>query len=395
MKNIKIRKAFASLTILSLVISPIAQVNAITFQGSIDNSINVSKYEALANTDEILAKVPNTLEFEPMTYDEALKIDEDPNDFFSYLDYQLGDKINDIIKSRLAEINLTDEDYYLQVEDIHTCKVYLLENKNFDKVIGEKTIKISYTGSYNTSDEQYVKNKAESIDFSGLISEYDMTIDPTEEIYEEKAKEFANKIKERINDNSMDVLATYGSFGGGGYGDIGVVGSHVNLFKNNILYQTIVVNDFMVNTVYVPDSVEDTDKAYIDYALPIITEFYKENYTVTNVEKTTDEYIIDDDFVVLKNNGEFYKVNFNESDEEGNKCWSRIIIKKKVSVPEIIEGDLDGNNIINANDAAIALDLYKYGNVTPEQLKAADMDENGIINANDAALILDIYKYGN
>ncbi len=59
-----------------------------------------------------------------------------------------------------------------------------------------------------------------------------------------------------------------------------------------------------------------------------------------------------------------------------------------------IKGDLDGNKTVNANDAAIALDLYKYGNVTEEQLKIGDMDNNGTINANDAALILDIYKYG-
>lgn len=59
------------------------------------------------------------------------------------------------------------------------------------------------------------------------------------------------------------------------------------------------------------------------------------------------------------------------------------------------KGDLDGNGIVNANDAAIALDLYKYGNITKDDLLAGDMDNNGIINANDAALILDIYKYGN
>ena len=60
-----------------------------------------------------------------------------------------------------------------------------------------------------------------------------------------------------------------------------------------------------------------------------------------------------------------------------------------------IRGDLDKNGIVDANDAAIALDLYKYNNVTDEQLKIADIDKNGIIDANDAALILDIYKYGN
>ncbi len=58
-------------------------------------------------------------------------------------------------------------------------------------------------------------------------------------------------------------------------------------------------------------------------------------------------------------------------------------------------GDLDGDGRINANDAAIVLDIYKYGNATNDDLKVADIDENGVINANDAALILDMYKYGN
>lgn len=59
-----------------------------------------------------------------------------------------------------------------------------------------------------------------------------------------------------------------------------------------------------------------------------------------------------------------------------------------------IKGDLDKNKVINANDAAIALDLYKNGNVTAENLKIGDMDNNRVINANDAAIILDLYKNG-
>ena len=62
---------------------------------------------------------------------------------------------------------------------------------------------------------------------------------------------------------------------------------------------------------------------------------------------------------------------------------------------EVILGDLDGNGIVDANDASIVLDLYKYNNATEEQLDIADIDKNGIIDANDASLILDIYKYGN
>ena len=60
----------------------------------------------------------------------------------------------------------------------------------------------------------------------------------------------------------------------------------------------------------------------------------------------------------------------------------------------IILGDLDRNGAVNANDAAVALDLYKYGNATDEDMQIGDMNEDGVINANDAALILDVYKYG-
>ena len=62
---------------------------------------------------------------------------------------------------------------------------------------------------------------------------------------------------------------------------------------------------------------------------------------------------------------------------------------------DFLKGDLDKNGIVDANDAAVALDLYKYNNATEEDLKIGDMDENGLIDANDASLILDVYKYGN
>ena len=61
---------------------------------------------------------------------------------------------------------------------------------------------------------------------------------------------------------------------------------------------------------------------------------------------------------------------------------------------EYIKGDLDRNSVVNSDDAAIALDLYRYGNVSAEDLLIGDMDENGLINSDDAALILDVYRYG-
>ena len=111
---------------------------------------------------------------------------------------------------------------------------------------------------------------------------------------------------------------------------------------------------------------------------------------------------VEDDAIELVNGYGVAKVNvvFNILDTFGKyidgytsnpKREYKVIFTKY----DFIKGDLDKNGIVNANDAAIALDLYKYGNVSKEELKIGDMDNNGIINANDAALILDIYKYGN
>ena len=66
----------------------------------------------------------------------------------------------------------------------------------------------------------------------------------------------------------------------------------------------------------------------------------------------------------------------------------------ELNVIDYLKGDLDKNGVVNANDAAIALDLYKYGNVTNEDIQIGDLNGDNVVNANDAALILDMYKYG-
>lgn len=65
-----------------------------------------------------------------------------------------------------------------------------------------------------------------------------------------------------------------------------------------------------------------------------------------------------------------------------------------VNIVDYIPGDLTEDGVVNANDAAKALDLYKYNNATERDILIGDIDKNGAINANDSALILDIYKYG-
>lgn len=101
--------------------------------------------------------------------------------------------------------------------------------------------------------------------------------------------------------------------------------------------------------------------------------------------------------VTVDNNGKITAVGGGTATLTVSLGNSKLTYNITVNGKELsyLKGDLDKNNIVNANDAAIALDLYKYGNVSAEELEIGDMDNNGIINANDAALILDIYKYGN
>ena len=59
---------------------------------------------------------------------------------------------------------------------------------------------------------------------------------------------------------------------------------------------------------------------------------------------------------------------------------------------QVLKGDLDKNNVVDANDASVALELYKAQSATQEDILIGDMDDNDLIDANDASLILEYYK---
>jgi len=56
------------------------------------------------------------------------------------------------------------------------------------------------------------------------------------------------------------------------------------------------------------------------------------------------------------------------------------------------KGDINRDGKVNAEDAAIAIELFKTQSWTPLQLKYGDMDDNRVINAEDAALIIEVFK---
>ena len=55
-------------------------------------------------------------------------------------------------------------------------------------------------------------------------------------------------------------------------------------------------------------------------------------------------------------------------------------------------GDVDKNDIVDANDATYVLELFKVANYSQEDLSLGDLDFNNILDSNDASLILELYK---
>ena len=81
--------------------------------------------------------------------------------------------------------------------------------------------------------------------------------------------EFQKSIENIINDKNVKVIINYGAFGSTA-GDIVQANSFVALYKNNVLYKTMGISSLAFETIIIPDNVQDTDEAYINYALPKI-----------------------------------------------------------------------------------------------------------------------------
>ncbi len=55
---------------------------------------------------------------------------------------------------------------------------------------------------------------------------------------------------------------------------------------------------------------------------------------------------------------------------------------------KVYPGDLDGNGVINSNDAALISELYN-SNITTDETAAGDVNGDGVVNSNDVTEVLD------
>lgn len=291
--------------------------------------------EQTKTPQEILNLVPDTIEVD-MLESEVFIVDED-NLVEEHIDL-INQKITkvfvdnkiDLKALNLQYTNLSAVDLY---EDIHKATIYLSStDKNSYESLAKKNITIKYknTSAYSEKDKSYVLEKAKKLPSSIVVSNNNKD-------YGEN--EFQKSIESIINDKNIKVIINYGAFGGTA-GDIIVSNSFVALYKNNVLYKTMDITSLAFETIIIPDSVQDTDEAYISYALPKIKEIWN-NFEVSNVRRITGKI---DEENNITNNGTYYIMTLNGTES------ARVILKKSNTNKVIDNVAINNSNaVINGN----------------------------------------------
>lgn len=303
----------------------------------------------------------------------------------------IDEKVREIFVSNNIDfqtINIFDSTFWQDDGTINIHKAIItISDKSYNQYeTKEITIKYSNTDEYNTVDEQYVQNKIKNANFNRLI------LVDIEENWPEWAileQQYKDGIKNDIKDESIqfECMTGIGGFGGGDFSGYGVL---ITLYKNDILYATILGSAMFGNKVIISEQIEDTDVAYINYALPIVTKFFKQGNkwgddVIVGLRKITDEEISAlgfDDFsesdFVFKNDGTYYMVTKNGED------WARISFRKgnKIKVLDYVTIEEDTGVSIAGTEISKDNEIY---NEMEEIVK--EKGYNNIYNAYELELI--------
>ena len=277
--------------------------------------------------------------------------------------------------------NINNYIYSININSIHDITInvsYIIGDSEENSLLGSKEIKISYLNDNFQKSSKIQDQINEALSNITTIFQVELELDNN---YNKNVSSY-DYIKNilKITDNNIVVK------------ELKEVATGTNINQINVKYlvlgtSTDVYDDSsMIMIAFKPvisiPSSYDTNEERFKYAKDVINKYINdnplENATIESVELSSD----DENIIEIKVKYENGFMTITTTDEI------------RLQTIDYLKGDLDKNGAVNANDAAVALDLYKYGNVTEKDIEIGDMNDDGVINANDAALILDVYKYG-
>lgn len=216
-------------------------------------------------------------------------------------------------------------------------QVYIAGIRKNGEVVAEKEALLNYSNSarYNALDLDYIERVfSNNMKFPRDI-EGRYIIEDYIELGKKPQKSVKDLVEEKINDNSITLIANGGSGTGSELGSIESTYSFL-IFKDDIHYGKMVVDYKGILKITVPDAIEDTEDAYIKFAKLVLEPYIK------NI----------DNILLRRVEGDKYEI-YDRSD--GDKLIDTIVIKKANSTGKINNNKVEDNTQVNNNIIIIAL----------------------------------------
>lgn len=235
-----------------------------------------------------------------------------------------------------------------------------------------KQINVVYNNSnqYNETDKQKVEQALANLNLPKENNDY-IVIHDIEVGKSYTGSSTVEILTKAINDNSISFTGPYGV---GGTGPVPFEWSQFisfNVYKNDIYYTNIMVTEKIRDIITIPNNIENTEKAYIDYATPILKEYL----TKWNTE-WDDDYLRQQFVRLEKNSGDIYTVVTKYGDDNRESEYQIVLKKATSSNTETkpitkedkttgikIEGNVSANVVISSNKVTDQTLLNKVTNV--------------------------------
>ncbi|MDE5631035.1 MAG: Ig-like domain-containing protein, partial [Bacilli bacterium] len=192
----------------------------------------------------------------------------------------------------------------LDTDQIREAEILIFKEGEYDGV--SKKIKVQYANEskYNATDEAYVKNIMKGKSFFAWLSiknKDDETI----------KKNYSSYVTRVINNSSVKITPI--CFGYRGYGSLEAmyIETVFGVVRNGVVYDTVYGEVDIYKEITIPNSTKDTEKAYLDYALPLLKRDFKVNITKASYKgnsmyeifyTTEDDYTESEYVLIRKNN---------------------------------------------------------------------------------------------
>ena len=224
-----------------------------------------------SSVEEILNDLPNTI---TLSVNDTDLFNKGDMTFYQAINVELekARKQLAVQKNMTDEVMIGEKNYIWNIlwtgDSIREAAFEIYEEDTGDYV--SKDVKVQYANEsrYNAADEAYVKNAIKGRSFFAWLSlknKDDASI----------KKSYASYVTSVINNSSVQTTPICFGYRGFGVLEAMYVETIFGVVRNGVVYQTVIAEVDIYKEVIIPSNTKDTEKAYLDYALPILEKDFK------------------------------------------------------------------------------------------------------------------------